>query len=168
MRPAALSVVLLSLAACTQKAEPRAEGSVNDPALVQVALRVRKAVESGDARALLAEMSPGGIACMDSQVSIAALTVDLREPGYFWALLFDTKALRNSVQSVDPVYSMREFFSRDAGSQMKAVLQFPPSEEYVWMCWQSKVVGASAEPPCFTMKKLAAGRWVVVRIGASC
>jgi hypothetical protein len=161
-------MVLLSLAACTQKAETSAAGIVNDPALGQVATRIRKAIESGDAKALLAEVSPDGIACMDSPVSMAALAVDLQEPGYFWALLYDTKALRNSVQSVDPVYSMREFFSHDAGSKLKAELQYPPSEEYVWMCWHSKVVGVSANPPCFTMRKLGTGRWVIVRIGASC
>jgi hypothetical protein len=165
-----LAVLLVPLlaGAAEQGGANAAKAAMGDPAFLKTAARIRKAVEVGDAKAFLAEVSPGGVGCVDSQVTVAQLTADLKGHDYFHAVLFDTSALRRRGQSLAPMYSMKEFLSRDPAATLSAVLSFPPKDDYVWTCWTSKALGDTSNPPCFTLRRIEGGRWVVVRIGALC
>jgi hypothetical protein len=150
-------IVAAALAAATPSAHER---DVQDREAF--AARIRTVVERGDVEAFIALLSPEGLICGDGVIATKQVAAELRQKKGFYALLFDTAALRSSgAASVHPVLSYRDFFKR-AHDAVPTV-----DMEFNILRWASASLGDVAYPPYFGVDRVS-GRLRVGLIGDGC
>jgi hypothetical protein len=124
--------------------------------------QIRQIIEREDVEGFIALLAPREIICGDTVIPTSHVAAELRKKKGFYALLFDTAALRaSSASSVYPILSYREYFERakDASPTI--------DREFNVIRWTSDSLGDVAFPPYFGVE-VAAGRLRIGLIGAAC
>jgi len=126
------------------------------------AAQVRSVIERGDVEAFIALLAPEVIICGDGVIPTKQVAAELRQKKGFYALLFDTPALRASGgASVYPMLSYRDYFKRAKDAVPTVNMDFNTIR------WASESLGDVAYPPYFGVERVG-GSLRVGLIGDDC